>query len=212
MNRLSTITSLGAAALVAAFLLAGCAPLPSGGDDPGEPTTPPTVTVTAPAPEPETAADYGFTFFREATLGSTWEEMSDQLNYPVIGMPQCPYYGPLWQTEAAFTGAFFDPDAVSDGAVFFYSMEAFIETSDYPRNAENVGVGSTVASVLAAYPTAVESSHTDLGAGDLNLITVDDPASDSKYVFAYYPGNTRISLLQWGPGAGSQWSHLCGGF
>lgn len=44
----------------------------------------------------------------------------------------------------------------------------------------------------------------DLGAGDIDTITVDDPDSDS--------GSTTVDLLQWGPDAGTQWSHLCGGF
>lgn len=211
MNRLSTLSSVGIAALVA-LTFAGCAPLPGGDPGPGEPTTTPTVTVTAPAPDPEPQPDYGFTFFHGATIGSSWEQMSDGLNYPVTGMPECPYYGAVWQTSAAFTGAFFDPDGLADGTIFFYTMDGGTGSSDYPRNAEGVGVGSTVAAVLAAYPTAVQTSHTDLGAGDLELITVDDPDSDSKYVFAYYAGDPRITLLQWGPQAGSQWSHLCGGF
>ena len=77
-----------------------------------------------------------------------------------------------------------------------------------------MGVGSTQAEVLAAYPSAVVDSYTDLGAGDMTRITVDDPASDSKYVFAINgsAGANVVDLLQWGPGAGTQWSHLCSGF
>lgn len=64
---------------------------------------------------------------------------------------------------------------------------------------------------MAAFPTAVLGSMTDLGAGDITTITVDDPDSDSKYVYGFSGGST-VDLLQWGPEAGHQWSHLCGGF
>jgi hypothetical protein len=84
-------------------------------------------------------------------------------------------------------------------------------TAAYPRNAEGVGIGSTQAEVMAAFPTAVLGSMTDIGAGDITTITVDDPDSDSKYVYGFN-GSSTVNLLQWGPGAGNQWSHLCGGF
>lgn len=205
------MASLGAATIAAITILAACAPLAGSEDDPAEPMPTPTVTVTAPAPEPEPRPDYGFTFFEEATIGSTWEQMSEQLNYPVSGLPECPYFGPLWQTATAYTSAFLDPDGVSEGALFFYTMEASAATTHYPRNAEGVGVGSAVTEVLAAYPTATQSDRTDLGVGDLKIITVEDPDSDSKYVFAHYADSPTIQLLQWGPSAGNQWSHLCGG-
>lgn len=210
MKQTRVLTSMAAAAFVAAVTLAGCAPVPSG-DDPAEPTVLPTVTVTAPPPEAEPQPDYGFTFFHGATIGSTWEELSDQLNYPVSGLEECPYFGPLWQTATMYTSAFFDPDGLDDGALFFYMNEAYPPSTHYPRNAEGVGIGSTVAEVLAAYPSAVQSGYTDIGAGDLKLITVEDPDSDSKYVFAHYAGSPTIQMLQWGPSAGHQWSHLCGG-
>lgn len=204
---------LSIAAAATALLLVGCTPTP---------VPPPDVLPPAPAaPTPDATpaadpvverADYGFTYFYEADLG-TWEAMSTQLSHPVAGMPDCPYFGTVWNTDVATTLAFMDPDNIAAGAQFFYTMPGMTtSTAPYPRNAEGVGLGSTHADVMAAFPTAVVGSMVDLGAGDIATITVDDPGSDSKYVYGFNAGSTTVDLLQWGPGAGIQWSHLCGGF
>ena len=205
--------TLTVGAVVGLLLLAGCTPgggTPAGG---GAPEPAPTVTVTftpAPAAEP----DYGFAFFHAATIGSSWAEMGAQLHMPVGPYDGCAWYGSVWSTEVAYTNAFLDSRNPAAGATFFYT-DYFLATSgaSFPRNAEGVGVGSTKAEILAAYPSAVVDSYRDEGAGDMTRITVADPASDSKYVFAITgnAGSNVIDLLQWGPGAGSQWSHLCTG-
>ncbi len=209
------VITLTAGAAVALLLLAGCTP--PGASNPfasGTPEPVPTVTVTA-TPAPVAEPDYGFTFFHEATLGSSWAQMSSQLHMPVGPYEGCEWYGPLWSTELTVTTAFLDSRNSAIGARFFYT-NYFLATSgaNFPRNAEGVGVGSTQAEILAAYPTAVVDSYTDLGAGDMTRITVDDPDSDSKYVFAINgsAGANVVDLLQWGPDAGTQWSHLCSGF
>src|SRR5690606_27022941 len=124
VNRIRTL-SIASMALVA-IALAGCTPTgdPAG---PGEPE--PTVTVTV-TPEPEAPrADYGFTVFEEATMGSTWEQMSAQLHYPVAGIDQpwndsvCPWYGPIWNTELATTYAFMDSTNMAAGTRFFYTYD-----------------------------------------------------------------------------------------
>lgn len=209
-----TIT-LTAGTAVVMFLLAGCTPIsgiPFGGSSP-EPV--PTVTVTAtPAPEGP-RADYGFTFFEEATMGSTWDEMSAQLHYEVAGIDQpwndqvCPHYGLVWGTELVRTYAFMDEGHVG---MFYTNRGIAADSASFPRNSEGVGVGSTEAQILAAYPAAVVDDYTDIGAGEIHRITVDDPDSDSKYVFGISASNSVVDLLQWGPLAGNQWSHLCSGF
>jgi hypothetical protein len=205
---------IGMVAVVTALALAGCTPAPPASPPPSPvvETTDPSVEPT-PTPEPEEArADYGFTYFYEADLG-TWDEMSAQFHHPVAGMPECPYYGRIWETEVAITLAFMDPDGIATDALFFYTMpKSTTSPAPYPQNAEGVGIGSTHAEVMAAFPTAVVGSMVDLGAGDIATITVDDPASDSKYVYGFNAGSSTVDLFQWGPGAGNQWSHLCGGF
>lgn len=206
---------------IASIATAGFALVALAACDPADPSPAPATTVTVTAtvnvtPSPSAAAaapDYGFTFFEEATIGSTFAQMSDQLNYPVAGIDGCPYYASVWNTEVATTYAFVDTRDSDDGVDFFYTNRFLASTSDpWPRNAEGVGIGSTQAELLAAYPGAVVDSIDDLGAGTITRVTVEDPDSDSKYVFGFTSGSSEVDLLQWGPGAGGQWSHLCGGF
>lgn len=195
--------------IAAVFVLAGCAPSTPTSD----PAPVPTVTVTA---TPDAAAplpDFGFTFFEQAQIGSTWDEMSAQLHYPVGGAAECPWYGGVWNSELTTTYAYTSPQDAGTGASMFYTHRlAAADGAPFPRNAENVGVGSTQEAVVAAYPDAIVGSIDDLGVGTITTITVDDPDSDSKYVFGISDGSAVVNLLQWGPRAGTQWSHLCTGF
>lgn len=207
------LITAGGIIAISAILLTGCTPPGIPGAS-GSPEPVPTVTVTV-TPAPVAVPDYGFTFFHGATLGSNWAQMSTQLHYPVGPFDGCPWYGPLWQTQLGLTNAFLDSRNPAAGTTFFeteYFDTASVAT--FPRNAEGIGVGSTKSQVLAAYPSAVVDSYNDIGAGDMTRITVADAASGSKYVFAIFgaAGPDVVDHMQWGPGAGTQWSHLCSGF
>lgn len=202
---------LGMAAAV--LTVTGCAGPPTPPVDGASGTPLPTATVTV-TPAPAAAGpDYGFTFFEEAQLGATWDQMSAQLSYPVAGIEECPWYGAVWNSEIATTYAFTNSHDATLGVTFFYTNRSLAaDDAPFPRNAEGVGVGSTQAQVVAAYPSAVVGGWDDLGAGHITTVTVEDPDSDSKYVFGVSDGSAVVDLLQWGPGAGTQWSHLCTGF
>lgn len=203
---------LTAAALTLALAACGApTPTPSETSDTSPVSPGPTPVETIEPVEPR--ADFGFTFFEEAQIGSTFAEISEQLHYPIAAYEGCDYYAPIWNTELFTTSAFTDSTNPGAGVTFFYSNR-FLASDDasFPRNAEGVGIGSTEAEILAAYPAAVVEATNDLGAGDLTKYTVDDPDSDSRYVFAITDGSAVVDLLQWGVNAGGQWSHLCGGF
>lgn len=202
-------TRTAAAVLVAAaFALSSCAtPAPPAAETPA-----PTVTITVtPSPEPEVAlGDFGFTYYGSGTIDAAdVAELELQLGATVDVPAECPWY-PTVATHGTFasTHAFFDSRGERDGVLFFYTLEMG-DDGDMPRNVEGIGVGSTEAEVLAAYPSAVVDTYDDISVGPLTRITVDDPASDSRYVFALLEGDDRIALLQWGPEAGGQWAHLC---
>ncbi len=209
-----------AIAIAAALALAACTPPDTGAS--GSPAPVATVTVTAthsaaasPAPivpgPPD--FDFDFTHFEGAQIGSTWSQMSTQIGVEVAGAYDCPWYGSLWSTERISTWAFTDPDNPNGPSMFFLTRRSSdAVTGPYPRNPEGVGVGSTQAEILAAYPSAVVSAWSDLSAGDLTLITVPDPASSAKYIFALSLGETKVDMLMWGNAVGEgQWGHLCSG-
>lgn len=217
------IVTIGGVLMLVAALLTGCAP--EGAPTPGASDTPePAPTVTAapsaeptaePTSEPAARADFGFTYFREGNLGDNWDQLSSALGHPVVPIVQCPWYANLEQSPTAYTNVLWDTDILGSGVSLFYT--SLIGTSvegTFPRNAEGVGIGSSRAQVLAAYPGAVVDSVTPVGEGTVTRILVNDPNSDSQYAFGItgYSGANTVDRLQWGlGGAGGVWDHLCEG-
>lgn len=195
------LTSLAALVLV----LAGCTPTPPPVTEP-EPT--PVVAESAtPEPEPTPvgpAPDFGFTFFRDDEIGM------DFATAGLAGLAECPWYAQVENSGGIYTHAMSYPEAPG-AEILFFSTQVVLEEDGGtpPLNAEGVGIGSTLDELLAVYPDAVVGSTRDIGAGDIATVTVDDPSSENEYVFGFSTGATTVNLLQWGPEAGGQWSHLC---
>lgn len=194
--------------LASAIALSGCAPI----TPPAAETPAPTVTVTVtPTPTPTPEGDFDASSFRGASIDSAdFAALGTALGTPVTGIPECPWYAEVeTYGEGASTYAFTDPEGVDPGISFFYTQDLIGGTPGLPLTAEGIGVGSTAAEVLAAYPDAVVDSFEDISVGLLTRITVDDAASGSKIVFAITDGSPAVNLVQWGPRAGTQWAHLC---
>jgi len=207
----SPLAAAATLGLVALLGLSGCATAtPAAVETPVVETTEPSPTPT-PTPTPtETVAlaDFGFNYFGAAQIGAAdVATLEAQLGGPVGIEEICPWYPEVGKHGTyAQTYAYLDD---ADGVLFFYTTELGND-GDMPRNSEGVGVGSTEAEILAAYPDAViDDAFEDISLGPLRRIIIEDPASDSKYVFAAPPGSDFYGLLQWGPQAGGQWAHLC---
>lgn len=194
--------------VVLLLALSGCTPTPVepvAEPSPTESATAPVETTPTPDPTPEgPAPDFGFTFFRDTVIGA------DFASEGLTGLDECPWYSQVDVSGGIYTHAMSWPDAPGDEILFFYTQVVLSEDGGTPpRNAEGVGIGSTLDELLAAYPDAVMGSMRDRGAGDIVTVTVEDPSSDNEYVFGFDNSPDTVDVLQWGPEAGGQWSHLC---
>lgn len=201
-------------------MLTGCdpagAPTPSPSSSPAPapsasiPAATPTASA-APAPIP----DYGFTFYRGAHIGDNWDQISTGLHHPIVTSPECPWFRNLEHTVDYDTNALWDTSVSATGVDLFYTFPGTAGvTGTFPRNAEGIGIGSTKAEVLAAYPDAVVDTITPHVEATVTRITVNDPHSDAQYAYRISGnyGADVVDGVQWGVGGvGGVWDHYCEG-
>ncbi len=216
-SRRPVIIALAASALL---LMAGCTPTePVASEPPVEPTEA-VESTPSPTPTAETLADFDIDRFRAASLDlADADAVGTALGGLAAEFDECPWYPILENhseyssTSAVFDTDFFGRTDLEPNVRFFYTISGDeVVPAGLPRNPEGVGVGSTHDEIRATYPGAVESTMYAEGNGDLVTFTVSRQDTNSIYVFASdssHPG--VINLLQWGPDAGRQWSHLCTG-
>ena len=168
------------------------------------------------------APDFDFTHFHGAAIGMTWAQMGTALHTAVGGDDEsgyvCPWYGALWNTSSSRLRVHRvreDPGAAR--STCFYTQRFLAsDAGPFPRNAEGVGVGSTQAQVLAAYPRAVVGSYRRPRRGPHHDDHRERPCRiadrSTSSASATAPAPNTVDLLQWGPDAGNGWSHLCTGF
>lgn len=213
-------TAMMALAASALMFITACAPAEPAAPEPTVEVTESAESTPTPTPTPEALADFDIDRFRAATLDlADAGAVGAALGGLAAEFAECPWY-PILENHSEYssTSAFFDTDFfgrtdLEPNVRFFYTISGDeVVPSGMPRNPEGVGVGSTHDEIRAAYPGAVETVEFAEGPGDLVTFTVRRPDTDSVYVFASdssHPG--VINLLQWGPDAGGQWSHLCTG-
>lgn len=207
-------------AAAALLFVGGCTPTEPAATEPSVEPTQAVESTPSPTPTSEALADFDIDRFRAASLElADADAVGTALGGLAAEFEECPWYPILENhseyssTSAKFDTDFFGRTDLEPNVRFFYTISGDeVVPPGMPRNPEGVGVGSTHDEIRAAYPGAVEAVEFAEGPGDIVTFTVRRPNTDSVYVFASdssHPG--VINMLQWGPDAGGQWSHLCTG-
>jgi hypothetical protein len=191
--------------IVSILVLAGCTadPTPSASSsvtptvEPSapEPSTSPSPDVTPVAddcptwedtPEPQGIAPIDINRYYGVCIGMSFAEANEGMNgYPVAGEDMCPWYTVLASQDPLYVVAVTHPDAPGDEIFLFRLSWQGLPTDalayEMPRTAENIGIGSTEAELVAAYPQAT-------------FLTVDDMSRGPRdqYVLAGDGGNSMV--------------------
>jgi hypothetical protein len=202
---ISTI-SVRRLAAVACLLLVGCTPAGSGSATPtsSSPASTPTPTSTpavTPSPSPSPAqAEIDFDRFRDIYVGMSFAEASAASGIAVTGESMCPWFANIIDDDP--TGLYVATtswvDTPGDEILFFRMLwldDPALAPAGLPRTTEGITIGSTVADVLAAYPSATLTTIDDMSRGARSFFLVAGP-DDLTLIFDVQSG--LVSEITWG--------------
>ncbi|MBN2176251.1 MAG: hypothetical protein JW722_01165 [Demequinaceae bacterium] len=201
-------------AIAAALLLSACG---GGGANPtvyvtevspsGGPAPVPTVTVTASADD---VPEYDYDRFFNVHIGDTHAQASAAQGYPITGETICPWFTRIVSNDNIYFigGALTRVDNPLNTPFDTFFMRYYGDPNavyTFPKNAEGIGIGSTLAELQAAYPTMYETDPDDSYTG-LTYYVVEGPGGNN-YRFNVEGG--KVTMVFWGPGLSMQPGDLC---
>lgn len=133
-------------------------------------------------------------------MGMSFAEASAASGTPVQGEAMCPWFANIVVDDpvgpyVATTSYVENPG----GEILFFRMlwldDPALAPADLPRTAEGITIGSTVAEVLAAYPSATLTTVDDMSRGARSFFLVAGP-NDLTLIFDIESG--LVSEITWG--------------
>jgi len=169
----------------------------------------PTVTVTVTA-SPEDFPEYDYDRLFNIHIGDTHAEASAAMGYPIVGEDICPWVSFVVSDDtisfwiSALTRV--DNPAGTPFDTFLMRYYGDINANYvFPRNAEGIGIGSTVAELQAAYPTMYATDPNDSYAG-ISYFVVEGPGGNN---YRFYAPDGKVTMVFWGPGLSMQPGDIC---
>ncbi len=168
------------------------------------PAATPTPGTTTPAPTVTTVADYDFTRYEFMHAGDRYSDYAGRSDVTISPLAPCP-----WVADVTVPGQ--DPNVTvgwnadqvaPTGTARIFTMYGDVDTVarfSPPLNAEGIGIGTPLSTVLATYPGSATHIETNSGYGSsIHQVRVDDPASDGRYYFWAYSDTGRIFRIDFG--------------
>lgn len=211
--KISSIVGVAAAAMLLAACgdAGGAGPIVTvtagPGASPGGPA--PTVTVTV-AGAPDDYPEYDYDRLFNIHIGDTHASASSAMGYPITGESICPWvsFVVMNQNIDFYASALTRVDDPLGTPFDTFLMRYYGDiNADYvfPKNAEDIGIGSTVAELQAAYPTMYATDPNSSYEG-ISFYVVEGPNGNN---YRFYAPDGRVTVVFWGPGISLTPGDIC---